>query len=185
MASYGGPLYLSVLPHVDRNWAASSAVTNGGIPQDVPQAWAHIRQVLREEGAVNVALVWSPADPSNDAEYAPPGDQVDAVLLSLISYPDTAWADPAATVAAAAARHPGVPLLLEVSAAGDPAHKAAWLRSVGEAVGHSADVRALIYHDGAPDPKATAAEHARWSMASDPESLAAMQAAVAAANLAP
>lgn len=182
LRSYGQPVYLSVLPHVDRNWVPSSAVANGGIPQDVPRAWAHIRQLLREEGASNVALVWSPADPSTDQDYAPPADAIDAVLLSLISYPDQQWADPAAAIAVTQTRYPNTPLLLEVSAAGDPARKAAWLRSVGEAVGN-ADLHALIYHDGAPNPDATDAEHARWSLASDPQSLAAMRAAVVAAEL--
>lgn len=184
MRAYGAPVYLSVLPHVDRNWAVSSAVTNGGIPQDVPRAWAHIRQVLREEGAANVALVWSPADPADDAAYAPPEASIDAVLLSLISYPDQEWADPAAAIAAAQARHPATPLLLEVSAAGEPARKADWLRAVGAAAAQSRGVRALIYHDGAPDPRATPAEHARWSLDSDPQSLAAMRAALGAAEVA-
>src|SRR6202042_1137373 len=58
VAAYGKPLYLTVLPQADRNYAASSGVANGGIPQDVPRAWAHIRALFAAAGATNVSWVW-------------------------------------------------------------------------------------------------------------------------------
>jgi len=183
MRTYGRPVYLSILPHVDRNWSSSSAVANGGIPQDTPRAWNHVRTILQQEGAANVAMVWSPADPTNDADYAPPPSSIDVVLLSLISYPDQEWVNPVAAIAATEAAHPGTPLLVEVSAAGEPARKAAWLESVGAAVAQRPAVHALLYHDGAPNPKATSSEHARWSMTSDEQTLAAMRAVVDDAEL--
>lgn len=178
MRAYGGPIYFIVLPHVDRNWAVTSAVAQGGIPQDVPRAWYRIHNLLREEGAVNVALVWAPADPANDHEYAPPSDLVDAVMLSLISYPGTSWSDPAVALQNVALRHPNVPLLLEVSASGPPEMKASWLRKVVDAAAHTPELHALLYHEGSPSPYARLTDHAAWSLLSDPESLAAMREAV-------
>ena len=48
---FGKPVYLTVLLQVDKNWAVSSAVANGGIPQDVPKAWEYIQSVFRAVGA--------------------------------------------------------------------------------------------------------------------------------------
>ncbi len=55
IAAYGRPLYLTVLPQADRNYSASSGVANGGIPEDVAPAWAHIRQLFGQAGASNVS----------------------------------------------------------------------------------------------------------------------------------
>jgi cellulose synthase/poly-beta-1,6-N-acetylglucosamine synthase-like glycosyltransferase/putative flippase GtrA len=172
--AYGRPVYLTVLPHVDRNWAVTSAVANGGIPQDVSRAWRHVQEVFAREGATNVAWVWAPADPAGDALFAPTLGSRDVVALSLISFPDDTWVDPTAALASVAARYPHTPLLLEVSAAGAPERKASWLRDVGAAVSASSTVYALVYHEGAPSPQASLAEHQAWSMNSDPLALSAM-----------
>ena len=81
--AYGKPVYLTILPHADRNWSLSSGVANGGIPQDVPKAWMHVQSVFRAVGANNVAWVWAPADPLHDQAYAPPASTIDAVLQEL------------------------------------------------------------------------------------------------------
>ena len=173
--AYGQPVYLSVLPYLDRNWAVSSAVSNGGIPQDGPRAWEHIRAIFDQEGAANVAWVWAAADPARDQDYAPPPSEIDVVLLSLIAYPDTEWSDPTASLAEVAARYPNTPLFLEVSAAGDAQRKAAWLRATGQAIATIPNARGLLYHEGSPDPKAVGADHDPWSLNSDPLALLAMR----------
>ncbi len=173
--SYGKPVYLTVLLHVDRNWSLSSAVANGGIPQDAPKAWLHIQSVFKAVGATNVAWVWSPADPAHDEVYAPPASTIDCVLLSLISYPNTKWVNPESALHSVVLRYPTKPILLEVSADGPALQKAAWLTQVGEAVQTTPAVHALIYHEGSPRVNATLRENTSWSLLSDQDSLNAMQ----------
>jgi cellulose synthase/poly-beta-1,6-N-acetylglucosamine synthase-like glycosyltransferase len=172
---YGRPVYISILLHVDRNWSLTSAVANGGIPQDSSNAWLHIESVFNEVGATNVAWVWSPADPSHDAQYAPPEATINCVLLSLISYPGTQWVDPRAALLNVIARHPSKPIILEVSADGPSRQKAAWLNKVGEAVLTISGIHALIYHEGSPAINATRLENNQWSLLSDEGSLMAMR----------
>jgi len=171
--TYGKPVYLTILPHVDRNWAVTSAVTNGGAPSDVVPAWWRARRIFREEQANNVSWVWAPADPANDDSFAPPRDSIDLVLLSMIRFPDAEWPDPSSLLAATSAQYSDKPLLVEVSAAGAPEAKSEWLRTVGAVVAGTPHVQALLYHEGSPDPTATPAEQAAYSLASDPASLAA------------
>ena len=172
---YQKPVYLTTLLHVDRNWSLSSAVANGGIPQDASKAWLHIQSIFKQVGATNVAWVWSPADPAHDEAYAPPESTIDCVLLSMISYPGTKWADPEATLHGVAMRHPQKPIVLEVSADGPAAAKAAWLTKVGAAVNTTPGIHALIYHEGSPSIHPSNAENNQWSLLSDPSSLAVMQ----------
>jgi cellulose synthase (UDP-forming) len=174
--TYGRPIYLTILLHVDRNWSVSSAVANGGIPQDVPRAWEHVRALFAAAGDTNVAWVWAPADPAHDEAYAPPDATIDAVLQSMIRYPDTPWPDPAAVLRAEIARHPTKPVLLEVSADGPPAEKAAWLEEMVTAVQAQPQAYALLYHEGSPDVRATPAENTQWSLESDEHSFAALRA---------
>ncbi len=172
--TYGKPVYLTILPHVDRNWVLSSAVANNGIPEDAPRAWQHVRAVFAQENAVNVAWVWAPADPAHDQLYAPPSSTIDIVALSLLSYPDTMWADPSASLAEVTARYPHTPLFFQVSAEGQPQQKAAWLRQVGAAVANTPNVYTVLYYDGDPSPDALTAQHGLWAVDSDPLSLDAL-----------
>jgi hypothetical protein len=170
---FAKPVYLTVLLQVDRNWAVSSAVDNGGIPQDVPKAWTHIQSVFRAVGANNVAWVWAPADPQHDQPYAPPPSTIDAVLQDFINYPGTRWGDPQRVLSRLVHRYPGKPIIVEVSSAGPAAEKAAWLAKLGRAVDDCPQVYALLYHEGGPVLKPTAAQFKSWSEESDPASLAA------------
>lgn len=172
---YGKPVYLTILLHVDRNWAVTSAVVNGGIPQDVPGAWEHVQSLFKAAGDTNVAWIWAPAEPAQDSPYAPPESTIDAVLQSMIRYPGTTWPDPRTVLNAVSARHPGKPLLIEVSAAGPAQEKAAWLRRVAGVVASDPLVYGLLYHDGSPDLHATPADNVQWSIQSDPQSLQAIR----------
>ena len=173
--SYGKPILLTILLHDDRNWALSSAVANGGIPADSRRAWQHVRALFTAAGARNAAWVWAPADPAHDQLYAPPAASIDAVLLSLISYPNTRWANPQQTIEEVTQRYPTKPLLLEISAAGSATQKATWLTEVGNAVMSSHNIYALIYHEGSPAINPSSAENRLWSMVSDASSQAAIQ----------
>ncbi len=176
---YGKPVYLTILQHADRNWSLSSAVANGGIPQDVPKAWMHVQSIFRAVGANNVAWVWAPADPIRDQAYAPPASTIDAVLQSFINYPRTKWGDPETVLQNLVQRYPGKPLFVEASADGPATQKAAWLTQLGQAVDDIPQVYALLYHEGGPALDPSNAEVESWSLASDPDSLAAMRSIVA------
>ncbi|HEX9036392.1 MAG TPA: glycosyltransferase [Ktedonobacterales bacterium] len=173
--AYGQPIFLTFLLHVDRNWAVSSAVANGGIPQDAPRAWARIQSIFKAAGDTNVAWVWAPADPATDQAYAPPETSIDVVLQSMIRYPGTPWPDPVAVLSAVIARHPHKPIFVEISADGPAAEKAAWIVRVAAAAQSTPDVYALFYHDSSPDVRATQTENRQWSLESDPSSLQAVR----------
>jgi cellulose synthase (UDP-forming) len=170
---FSKPVYLTVLLHADKNWSVSSGVANGGIPEDVPKAWIHIQSVFRAVGANNVAWVWAPADPVHDQQFAPPPSTIDVVLQSFINYPGTQWGDPQKVLQSLVERYPGKPLFIEASAAGQASEKAAWLARLGQAVADCPQVHGLLYHEGGPVLKLTAAQAKSWSLASDPMSLAA------------
>jgi cellulose synthase/poly-beta-1,6-N-acetylglucosamine synthase-like glycosyltransferase len=172
---FGRPVYLTVLLHVDKNWSVSSGVAHGGIPEDSAKAWTHVRSVFQAAGAENVAWIWAPADPLHDQAFAPPKPSIDGVLQSFINYPGTRWGDPKAVLRKLSRRYPRKPLFVEVSTAGKPAKKAAWLTRLGHAIRDRRHVYALVYHEGGPGLKLTARQVKRWSFASDPQSLAAMR----------
>jgi hypothetical protein len=143
-----------------------------------------VRSVFAAAGATNVAWVWAPADPQDDrlkidSIIPPPESDIDVVMQPMIRYPNTPWPDATKVLQAVGARHPTKPLFVEVSAAGDqrgdPQVKAAWLRSVAAAAAKDPHVYALVYHDGAPDLRATKQENKAWSIDSDPLSLQAVR----------
>jgi cellulose synthase (UDP-forming) len=171
--SFGQPVYLTILLQVDKNWSVSSGVANGGIPEDVPKAWLHVQAIFRSVGAKNVAWVWAPADPMHDQQFAPPPSSIDAVLQTFVNYPGTTWGDPVAVLGALTRRYPDKPLFVEVSAAGPPAEKAAWLRTLGTAVTEYTHIRSLLYHEGGPGLNPSQGQITQWSLESDPASLAA------------
>jgi cellulose synthase/poly-beta-1,6-N-acetylglucosamine synthase-like glycosyltransferase len=172
IAAYGRPLYLTVLPQADRNYSASSGVAAGGIPQDVAPAWAHIRQLFTAAGATNVSWVWTPADPGADKLYSPPASQIDAVAITMAEFPKTTWADPAVELAAAAKEHPGKPLMLQVSADGTPAQRAAWLQQLGTAVAARDDVAAVVYQEAGPVDDLSGADAKPWALTADQQTVA-------------
>src|SRR5450756_2439872 len=176
---FGKPVYLTVLLQADRNWAVSSGVANGGIPQDVPRAWLHIQSVFRSVGADNVGWVWASADPSHDRQFAPPPSSIDVVLQDFINYPGTHWADPEKVLHGLVGRYPGKPIFIEVAADGPPAEKVAWLARLRTALADCPQVYALLYHEGGPLLNGTKAQLRLWSEASDKRSLAAWRQIVA------
>lgn len=161
VAAWGHPLYLTVLPSVDRNYAASSAVANGGVPADSARAWAHIRTIFADHHADNVAWTWQPAAPADDAGVRPPADQIDVVAVTWIQYRGTRWVDPRAELTHVRLAHPGKPLLVTLAATGDPHTVGSWL---GTAVNAARSARAigLVYQTDGPDPHASGRTFAAW-----------------------
>jgi hypothetical protein len=175
IAAYGRPLYLTMLPQADRDYAASSGVADGGIPQDVPRAWAHIRALFMQAGAANVSWVWTPADPGDDAGFSPPASQIDAVALTLAEFPNTTWANPAQQLVAAAKQHPGKQLLLQVAVDGTPTQRAAWLAELAAAVAARNDVAAVVYQEAGPVDDPSGPDAKPWALTADPQTLAAFE----------
>ncbi len=161
IAAYGRPLYLTVLPQADRNYAASSGVANGGIPQDVPRAWAHIRQLFTQSGATNVSWVWTPGDPGGDKAYSPSANQIDAVALTMAEFP-------------------GKQLLLQVSLNGTPAERVAWLRKLQLAVAARDDVAAVVYQEAGPVSDLTGKDAKPWALTADKQTVAQFRKLAAA-----
>lgn len=144
--AYGRPVYLTILPQVDRPWQPSSAVASSGKAEDAPRAWRHIQVIFRHEGARNVAWVWGPADPVHDAQFAPPRTSLNVVLLRLTALSATARPDPSAEIRAVSQHYPRTPLFVQVTAAGSRVQRAVWLRQVAAAARAQGDVAALIYY---------------------------------------
>jgi hypothetical protein len=94
------------------------------------------------------------------------------VLQDFILYPGTKWGNPDIVLRRLADRYPGKPLFVEVSVAGPPTEKAAWLAKLGHALANCGQLYALLYHEGGPALKPTPAQAKSWSEASDPMSLA-------------
>ncbi|WP_261556614.1 glycosyltransferase [Frankia tisae] len=161
IAKWGHPLYLTVLPSVDRNYVASSAVANGGVPTDSARAWTHIRRIFDHAHADNVAWTWQPAAPSDGARYRPPTDQIDVVAVTWIQYPGTQWVAPKEELDRIQLTYPNKPLLVTFSAAGDPNQVGAW---IGAAVSAAKAYQAigLIYQTDGPDPYAARKDLAAW-----------------------
>ncbi|HEX4864584.1 MAG TPA: hypothetical protein VFV02_10950, partial [Acidimicrobiales bacterium] len=176
---FGRPVYMTVLLQADRNWAISSGVANGGIPEDVPKAWDHIQSVFRAHGARNVAWVWAPADPLHDQQFAPPLRDIGAVLQSFVNYPGTVWGDPAAVLAKLQQRYPGKPIFIDVSVDGPSAEKSVWLNRFGRSIQGDVDIHAVLYHEGGPELNPTPSVLKAWSANSDEASLKAWTHALA------
>lgn len=95
--------------------------------------------------------------------------------MTLAEFPDTAWANPAQQLAAAAKEHPGKQLLLQVAVDGTPVRRAAWLDELAAAVAARNDVAAVVYQEAGPvdDPSGPDAEP--WALTADPQTLAAFK----------
>jgi cellulose synthase (UDP-forming) len=159
-ANFDRPILLTVLPAVDRNWSGTSAVAFGGIPQDVAPAWSRIRMLFAH--AANVAFVWAPADPIRDQAFTPPADEIDVVQATWLRYPNTRWPDPERRLQAIAGRHPGKPILIDVSAVGPARRKQAWLIDVVRAAARRGAV--VVYHEGGPLLAPAARGQRDWSL---------------------
>ena len=181
--NYDKPVYLTILLQADKNWSLSSGVANGGIPQDVSQAWMHVRAIFNQLGAKNVAWVWAMADPLHDQQFAPPASAIDAVLQDFINYPGTKWGNPEQALHDLVNRYPTKPIIVEASMDGPVQQKVVWTTELSQAVDDTPQVYALLYHEGSPGLNASAAQIKSWSLASDPLTLAAMNQLVSNLHL--
>jgi hypothetical protein len=79
---FGGPVRLRLGHEMNGNWYPWSEDANSNRPGEFVEAWRHVWQIFRDEGATNVRWVWSPvALAVRRSQY--PGDRyVDRVGLT-------------------------------------------------------------------------------------------------------
>ncbi len=82
---WGKPMFLRFAHEMDNAtqypWTTSYANT----PSDFIAAWKHVHQIFLDEGARNVAWVWSPRD-AHSEEYYPGADALDWVATTVFNY---------------------------------------------------------------------------------------------------
>jgi len=81
---YGHPFFLRPLHEPGNPWYTWS-IEHGNSPATVREAWKHIVTIFRQEGANNVAFVWTPYTVADTALW--PGDEyVDWIGLDVFNY---------------------------------------------------------------------------------------------------
>jgi len=80
----GGPMFLRPFHEMGNPWYQWST-SYGNSPGSLADAWRHVVRVFREEGAKNVAFVWTPYTKEDNAAW--PGDEwVDWIGLDVFNY---------------------------------------------------------------------------------------------------
>jgi hypothetical protein len=94
---YGRPLLLRPMAMMNGDWYPWSIGANGNTTQDFVEAWRHIHDIFRDEGATNVSWVWGvysfaalKGDSRGLPEYYPGDDYVDWVAMSGFNVGDAA-----------------------------------------------------------------------------------------------
>jgi hypothetical protein len=154
----GFPIFVRPMHEMNGDWFAWCCH-----PEEYRQSWRRIHDIFSEEGATNVAWVWSPATSRGGWESYYPGDgYVDWIGASLynwgLSRPDTRWQSFAEILGPFYAHvvDKGKPLMVaEVGSAEQGGDKAAWLRAASAALEQRFPaVKAWIhqqYEDGEAD----------------------------------
>lgn len=87
--SYGGPVMLRPLHEMNGTWYPWGGPVNSNKPEEFIEAWRHIYNIFKKEGATNVTWVWSVNNQSVPAEkwhkisiYYPGDEYVDWTSIS-------------------------------------------------------------------------------------------------------
>jgi len=94
VAAWGHELYVRLMYEMNGNWAPWCVNANGNSPIETIQAWRHVVDIARAQGATNIRWVWSP-NVNNDGLGLPfvdlyPGDAyVDWVALDAYNFDDS------------------------------------------------------------------------------------------------
>jgi beta-mannanase len=143
------PINLRPLHEMNGFWYPWCGTVNGNDPGDFQRVWRRLRRLFAEEGATNVAWVWSPyassfpAEPGNRMERYFPGDEeVDLVALDGYNWgtrlPGGAWqefADIFRVGYASVTSLSSKPVMIaETAAAEEGGSKAAWIRGMARAL---------------------------------------------------
>lgn len=84
IVSYGKPIFLRLGHEMTNPWYSWSN-TYGNTPEIFIEMWKHVYDIFQQEGASNVAFVWSPYT-ANDSLYYPGQDYVDWIGIDVFNY---------------------------------------------------------------------------------------------------
>lgn len=85
LASFGKPLFLRFAHEFD-NPAYPWSDTGKNTPEEFKAAWRHVHNILKEEGAHEVILVWNPWRPVAVEKYYPGDKFVDWIGVTALNY---------------------------------------------------------------------------------------------------
>jgi endoglucanase len=125
-------------------------------PAEYQQAFRHVVEIFREEGATNVRFVWSPAGNSNALDYYPGADVVDYVGVTVLEDAgwDAGWGLPPQSFDEIfGPRYQllaplGKPVIIsEMGVSGTPDYQVSWLTSAAQSLANYPDLVAAVYFD--------------------------------------
>ena len=154
LAGMKRPILLRWGWEMNGNWFEWDGAHNGQNPAAYVSAWRRLHRIFREQGATNVAWVWSPnwnsapdAGWNQFAKYYPGDAYVDWVGVSGYDFYD----ESPGTLFSAVRRTYGnrKPLILSETAAVDlgPGSKATWIRKLSAWVKATPEVGAVVWFD--------------------------------------
>jgi cellulose synthase (UDP-forming) len=146
------------------------------------QAFRHVVDVFRQEGASNVRFVWSPAGNANALDYYPGSDVVDDVGVTVLG--DAGWdaglgLTPQSFDDIVGPRYAllaplGKPMLIsELGVSGGPDRQVAWLKAAAQSLTHYPLLRAVVYFDAVNPPVNRSSTQPDWRLS--PSSLGALR----------
>jgi cellulose synthase (UDP-forming) len=125
-------------------------------PARYQQAFRHVVEIFREEGATNVRFVWSPAGNANALDYYPGNDVVDYVGMTVLEDAgwDAGWGlAPQTFDEVFGPRYRllaplGKPMIIsEMGVSGAPDYQASWLTAAGQSLANYPGLVAVLYFD--------------------------------------
>lgn len=191
VAAYGKPVLIRFAHEMNGDWYPWGDVGTN-TPEQFALAWQHVVRIFRSAGAANALWVWSPnilrgTDGTPFAEYYPGDSWVDLVGLTgygVLEQTAAQTYDPSMAELSAAA--PGKKILITETGVGAGAgagagtDKPRWIESFGQwLAANSSDVVGFVWFQTTPAEQA----NADWRFNETPESTAAFQRAVRAANV--
>lgn len=147
------------------------------------QAFRHVVEIFREEGASNVRFVWSPAGNANALDYYPGSDVVDYVGMTVLG--DADWdaglgLTPQSFDDIVGPRYAllaplGKPMIIsELGVSGGTDRQVAWLNAAAQSLAHYPQLRAVVYFDAVNPPVNRSSTQPDWRLS--PRSLDALMA---------
>jgi len=182
-AAWGHPIYVRLMYEMNGWWAPWCASVNGNSSAQFVDAWRHIVDIARAEGATNIRWVWVP-NVDNDGlgvpfvELYPGDDYVDWVGLDGFnrgtSWSTTRWVNLHRIFDGSIARMRELtdkPLLVgETGSSEKGGDKAAWIRSLADVPNEFPDIRAIVWFN-----KNETSLGIDWRVNSSPEALEAFR----------
>ncbi len=150
-----GGFILVRLAHEPTNPLYGWAPVYGNTPRDYVDFWTHVRAIFREEGARNVAFVWTPFG-LEDRDWFPGRDEVDWIGFDLFNYGGLSeqgtWLDfyTLAKLFRDAYQALDVPMLVaEVASSSAGGNKGDWIRDMFHVLAGEdlPDIRAVVLFD--------------------------------------